>query len=205
MFENALDSLPFRLSQLAKNLLQKICLTLVNQTDGCLACRSGEGKKCLICDRTDKFIKIQIKHQLHLVQKKEATKTETYNDCSISTRVRDRETSNINHFKLIITGLDHLVENKSIQKLLRDLLFARFLQVKVHYVCVDVGNWDRFREQTRDRAYVVLVGSDSKEAGEYIISLFKNPVLKNIKVLSAKNQRLYPDERIGGFRSKQSQ
>ena len=59
------------------------------------------------------------------------------------------------------------------------------------------GNWKRYRKKTRDKAFVVLKGHDSKAAGTYVINLFKNLILKSITMLPTKNQQLYSNERLG--------
>jgi len=208
ILEIALTCLPLKLSEEVKALLQKICCSLIYQTKGCWSC-SGK-KECLICDRAEKYLRIQRKHKAHVFKerKNELSKSEVNkerkNELSISTAANqtlfeERIVSNRNYIKLIFLGLEHQTEHKWIQKLLRDLLYDRFFQVSIHYICIIHGDWDRFRERTKDKAVVVLTGSDYQKAGTYLIHLFKNPIFKDIRLVPAKHQRLYPNETEGGF------
>ena len=191
ILQTSLALLPSRLSKQVDNLLKNVFRYYVNYSRGCWLCYGKEDKQCSVCDTCVKFRSIQIKHN--------SRKLST-NDIGTKTMAqRSRSTPNIEYFKLTISGLDHMVGNKLIQKLLGDLLYSQFRNVYVHYICVIVGNWERYREKTTDRAFVVLRGHDSKAAGTYVIDLFKNPILKSITIVPSRNQQLSPIERAGGF------
>ena len=206
-FQLTLSVLPFGYSEKVTQLLENICRRCVAHAEGCWACFGQKSENCEVCDRTQNVCVIQSKQQKKtrrsLVRSQQ---TLSGNDSVYSSfQPYSNETSAFpsvsteNYFKLIMTNLVHLVENKSVQKLLGDLIYGRFNHVSVHYVCVQVGDWRRFREKTVDKAFIVLYGPDSKQAGTYLINLFKNPILGDIHVLPARNQRLYPEEKTGGF------
>lgn len=202
IYQAALRSLPLGFSEQVRHLLQKVCNLCVDSTKGCWACFENNGQSCGVCDRTNKVRNIQMKHQKEIKPKVTVERRKSGNETvyfSSSNEIDFPSVSTENHFKLIMTNLEHPAENKDVQRLLGDILYGNFRRVSVHYVCVHIGNWERFREKTFDKAYVVLYGLDSKEAGTFLIRLFKNPILKSILVVPAKNQKLYPEEKTGGF------
>lgn len=189
--QTALALLPSRLSKQVENLLQSILERYVNHSRGCWVCYGKENEHCPVCDTCERYYDIQTKHKA-----KKMVSNGTKDVLPVSTSI---SSSNEDFYKLTIVGLDHMVGNKLVQKLLGDLLYGQFCHVTVHYVCVVVGDWERFRQKTTDRAFVVLKGLDSKKAANYLINLFKNPILKNITMVPTRNQELYPGEITGGF------
>lgn len=211
MYQLALRALPFGFSEQLRGLMQKICGSFVPDTKRCWACIQNNGQRCAVCERTQKVLSIQRKHHKNIAHENktesrksgnEIERRKSANETDYSSTAKHSDLpamSTENHFKLVMSGLEHPVENKHVQKLLSDILYGQFRNVSVHYVCIHPGNWERFREETFDKAYIVLRGPDSKVAGSHLIRVFKNPILKNIQIVAAKNQRLYHEEKTGGF------